>query len=803
MSTPENRARALLARMSIEEKARQLTCIPPWALLNPGGPTNEQLGSELAEGIGHVAMWSMFQHLPLNEHARTVNTIQRYLVEQTPHGIPAIFHIEAVNGLVAPDHTVFPTGIALGATWNPSGVHQMASILSRQARSLGYAQALTVMDVARDARWGRVHETYGEEPYLVSEFSLAYTRGMQDNTPEQTALATGKHFLGFAVTEGGQHMAATVPSSRELREVYARPFEGAIREAGLGSVMNSYSTIDGIPVGANAAILDGLLRGQLGFDGTVIADYGTIGNLVDRQEVAADLTDAARMALEAGLDVELPDPIAYGGNLARAVRDGIVAEEILDRSVFRVLRDKYAAGLFDQPYVSEEPEALERVAHEGEELSRELARESVTLLTNNAVLPLEAPALRIAVLGPHAESSTIGFPAYTYVAALGLMGAVDNGDSVNMAGVEGAQHMPEAARRALSQQLTPQLADGFDAYAQHHYGAESLTDALRRLRPDATVVTAQGCGVNPGEPIDIEAAIATAAEADVIILALGGRPGWFGSGQTEGEGSDQANIDLPEPQVQLARAAAALGKPVVSVVFTGRPFALTSLEEVSQAVVHAPYAGPFGSPAVAEVLLGIVEPSGRLPLTIPRHTGQLPLHVGQHVGSGYRRTAADPHKGYNDRPSDPLHAFGHGLSYTHFSYAPLELGHAPVATDGVICAHVDVENTGGRAGIEVVQFYAAHRARLVTRPAQQLIAFARVPLGVGERARVSIEVPVSQLAYVDAGGDLVFEPADVTVQVGSASDTIHSHATMPVRGTRSVWLGRRPLFPTVSVTPLT
>lgn len=783
--------------MTIEEKCRQITCVPPWGLLNDGGPTPEQLERELAGGIGHVAMWAMFQHLPLAEHARTVNTIQRYLIEESPHGIPAIFHVEAVNGLVAPHHTVFPTGIALAATWDPDKVGRMASVVSRQARSLGYAQALTVLDVARDARWGRVHETYGEEPYLVSELGLAYVRGMQEHGPRRSAIATGKHFLGFAASEGGQHMAATAASPRELREVHARPFETAIRHGGLGSVMNSYSTIDGVPVGADPRILDDLLRGTLGFDGTVIADYGTITNLVDRQRVADDVDDAAHLALQAGLDVELPDPIAYGGRLAAAVRRGDVAESSVDRAVFHVLRDKYSSGLFDEPYVSEDPAVLERSAGAGDDLARSLARESVVLLRNRDVLPLADSVGSVAVLGPHAESTTIGFPAYTYLAALGLMGAADAGDTVNMAGLESAQHMPEAARSALSQQLGLALAHGFDAYARREYGAESLADALRRLRPDTVVTAARGCGVTDGEADEVDAAVRTAANADVVVLALGGRPGWFGAEQTEGEGSDQASIELPSAQLRLARAAAALGKPVVSVVFTGRPWALTELDALSDAVLHAPYAGPHGSAAVAEAVLGAIEPTGRLPMSVPRHSGQVPVHVGQHVGSGYRRTAADAHRGYNDMPATPLYAFGHGLGYTSFAYRDLEVLHGRVDTGGEIIVGVEVENTGTRDGVEVVQFYAGHRVRSVTRPAQQLVAFARVALRPGERARVDVTVPLAQLAYVGADGAMVVEAGTVELQVGSSSDRVHAASDIAVTGTTTTWPGARPMLPTV------
>ena len=796
-NTPDDRAAALMARMTIEEKAQQLTGVLPFGLLALGEPSDEQFADDLALGIGHVSMFSQFGHLLPAELARAVNRIQRYLVEETRLGIPAMFHLEALNGLVAPGFTAFPTAIALAATWDPERVEAMAQLLAQQMRAVGYAHALSpVMDVARDPRWGRVHETYGEDPYLVSAMSVAFTRGLQGDDLRTGAIATGKHFLGFGMTEGGQHMAATAVAGRELREVYARPFEAAIREAGLGSIMNSYSTIDGIPVGASKAILTDLLRGELGFTGTVVSDYGTIANLADRQQVAGDLMDAGRIALEAGLDVELPDAKAYGRTLVQAVRQGVVAEELVDRSVLRVLRDKFAVGLFDDPFVSEDGPRIEATAQRGRELAVELARESVTLLRNDAsILPLSRDVQRIAVIGPHAEALDTAFPGYTYYAALAMMAGAASGEKSNMAGTEdAAAALGTGIAEVVGAQLAPALAGGLDGYARDRYGALSLTDAIRAVLPDAQVTTVAGCGVLDTEPSDLDAAVRAAESAEVVILALGGRPGWFGTELTEGEGSDRANIDLPSIQLDLARAIAATGKPVVGVVFTGRPFALGELVTVVPTLLYPSYGGQAGMRAVAEVVFGTVEPSGRLPVSIPRHVGQYPLHHGQHVGSGYRRTGADAHAGYTDMPSTPLFPFGHGLSYTTFDYAELELDVEEMSTDGSVTATVSVTNTGDRAGTETVQFYASHRAGLVTRPAQELIGFARVDLAPGATAAVDITVSTGQLAYLGQDGGFVFEAGPLELMVGSSSMNIRSNRTVRVTGPTADWGVDRPLF---------
>lgn len=799
---PEKRARELLSQMTLEEKAQQITGMMPFALIAVDGPSDAQLEATLSRGIGHIAMFPNFGHMMPDELARAVNRIQRYLVEHTRLGIPALFHLEALNGVVAPGFTTFPTALALGATWDPDGVRTMAELLSQQMRAVGHAQALSpVMDVARDPRWGRVHETYGEDAYLVSELSVAFTRGMQGDDLRSHAMATGKHFLGFAATDGGQHMSATAVTARELREVHARPFEAAIREAGLASIMNSYSTIDGIPVGASKEILTDLLRGELGFTGTVVSDYGTVANLHDRQGVAADLAEAGRIALEAGLDVELPDAKGYGDTLVQAVRDGRVDESLVDRSVIRVLRDKFALGLFDDPYVDESMPTVSELAAAGSELAVRLARESVTLLRNDdQILPIAPTVRRIAVIGPHAETVDVAFPGYTYYGALAMMAGAAAGESINMAGAEdSASAMPSGVAEAIGAQLGPQLADGLDAYARRSYGAQSLTDAIRAAAGDVEVVAVAGCGVLDQDPTDFDAAVAAARDADLVILALGGRPGWFGANLTEGEGSDRADIDLPQTQVDLTRAVVDTGTPSVGVVFTGRPFALTAIDDLLPALVYGYYGGQAGMPAVAEVLFGTTNPSGKLPISLPRHVGQLPLHHGQHRGSGYRRTDADAHRGYTDVVSTPLFPFGHGLSYTAFTYSDLRLRDSVIATDGRIRAEVTVSNSGGVAGTETVQFYASHRAPLVTRPEQELVAFARVHLEPGEARTVAIEVSTGQLAYLGVDKTFVFDAGDVELSVGSSSEDIRSRSTLLCTGEQASWVRDRPLLAAVTV----
>jgi beta-xylosidase len=789
---PMQRADALLRQMTVEEKAMQLACVVPLALLGPSGPMRGQLDALLGQGIGHVAGIGLLGHKMPDEIARSVNAIQRYLVTETRLKIPAIFHNEALNGVVAPGFTAFPTPLALAAAWDPDAVQEMADVMRRQMRAVGMLHALApVMDVARDARWGRVTETYGEDPYLVSAMSVAFTRGMQGDDLSEGVIACAKHFLGYAVTEAGQNMAAVAVGPRELHDVYARPFEAAIRLAGLGGVMASYSDYEGVPIHTSRAVLTDLLRGRLGFTGTVVSDYNGIGWAQTRQLVASSPEEVGALGVSAGMDVEAPSPHGYGKALVKAVEDGRLSEAQLDESVRRVLRDKLALGLFENPYVAEDPVEIRTRAGEGDDLSRRLADESVTLLKNDGgLLPLGRDVARIAVIGPHADSAMVGFPHYTYPAGLAMIRVAAKIGYFPMPGVG---ELPKEGFAALTTEL--ELAQGdVEEYARANHPAVSLAEAVRRLLPEAEVTAVTGTGVLPSNPSDIPAAVAAARDADVVILYIGGKAGWYGDDLTEKEGGDTADIDLPPQQVELVKAVTDLGKPTVAVVSFGRPQGLTPVIDRLPAVITGYYGGPHQGVALADALFGVSNPAGKLPITVPRHVGQVPIHHGQRWGSGYRRTKDDIFKGYLDLPSTPLFSFGHGLSYTTFEYGPLELERDTVDVGGEARLSLSVTNTGRRRGTEVVQLYASDTATGVTLPAQQLVGFARVNLEPGASKTVSFVVPMSLLAYTGISGELVMEPGPVEVSVGSSSSDIRSSALFTVTGQTRVIKGEERAF---------
>jgi beta-xylosidase len=789
--------------MTIEEKAMQLSSVFPLALFDTKGTNRSQLDALLKHGIGHVSALGLIGHKTPEELARAVNAIQRYLVTETRLKIPAIFHNEAMSGVVAPGFTAFPTSVGLAATWDSAATEAMADIIRRQMRAVGLLQALApVMDVARDSRWGRVSETYGEDPYLVSAMSVAYTRGLQGKDLTKGVLATAKHFVGYAVTEGGQNMAATAVGARELYDVHARPFEAAFRLAGLASVMPSYSEFDGVPISASHAILTDLLRDRMGFTGTTVSDYVAVGFLQMRQRVAETAEEAGALALAAGMDVETPSVFGYGQVLIKAVQSGKVPESLLDRSVRRVLRDKFALGLFDNPYVSEDPFVIHTVASEGADLSRRLAAESVTLLKNEkGLLPLSRGIAKVAIIGPHADDVEAGFTTYTYPAGLKMMHARATGGETVMAGMDlGAAATPEA-KAAVSAELGPVLKADRREYLKSNDSAVSLAEAVRQLLPKAEVTAVAGTGVVPKEPTDIPAAVAAARNADVVILAVGGRSAWSNE-RTEGAGSDTANKDLPPQQVELINAVTALGKPTIAVLSMGGPYALASVIDKLPAVVTDYYGGPHQAIALADAIFGVTNSGGKLPFTMPRHVGQVPIHSGQKWGSGYRRTKDDIHHGYLDMPSTPLFPFGHGLSYTTFEYSPLKLASSNVDVSGEARVSLSVTNTGKRRGTEVVQLYAADIATGVTLPAEQLIGFARLHLEPGASKTVSFEVPLSVLAYTGVSGDLVMEPGPVEVSAGSSSSDIRSSATFTVTGTTRIITGEDRAFLSVAACPV-
>ncbi len=728
---------ALLASMTLDEKLAQLGCVWCSALVDETGFSPRRAERWLTHGIGEITRIGATTGLRPRERAQLANAIQHFLADNTRLGIPAIVHEESTAGLCARDATQFPQAIGLASTWDPDLLEQIGVVIREQMVATGARHTLApVLDVARDARWGRVEETYGESPYLVSRLGVAYVRGVQGDLGTGVA-ATGKHFLGYAMSEGGLNHAPVHFGARELREVYAEPFRAAIAEAGLATVMNSYSSVDGLACGGSRAILEELLRGELGFTGTVVADYSTTEWLISHHRVAADKGEAARVALSAGLDMELPQLDCYGAPLKTLVERGDVDVALVDRSVRRVLALKDTLGLFENPFVDEDAVTRVYMRDADRDLARRAAAESLVLLQNDGVLPLRTD-MHIAVIGPAADDQRLLQGDYSYPA-----------------------HTEIVQPRDAEGKLIETKGD----FAAGPYYPEAVTPlAGIRAASTGTVTFAKGCGVRSTRTDGFAEAVEIARAADVALCFVGGRSGLMPD-CTSGEFRDVSDLALPGAQEELVEAIVATGTPTVLVVVSGRPHALTRAAAGAAAILYAWVPGEQGGNALADVLFGVRAPVGRLPVSLPRTVGQVPLHHDVRAGGGRSAIYGD----YVDGPAAPYFPFGFGLSYTTFEYDELVVDDA--RTDAPFDVRVNVTNSGARTGVEVVQLFARDDVARVARPERQLVGFTKVELEPGATCTVRFTVDPTAFAYYDEAMRLVVEPGDITLFAGNLRTT--------------------------------
>ncbi|UDF14698.1 glycoside hydrolase family 3 C-terminal domain-containing protein [Antiquaquibacter oligotrophicus] len=749
MPVVSERVQRLLDHMSLDQKLAQLVGF--W--VDHGGEVVAPMAGELGgsarydevtrHGLGHLTRVYGTRPVDPVERAAWLWAEQRRLSERSGLGIPAIVHEETLTGLAAWKAATFPTPLAWGAAFDPELVEKMGVAIGQSMRELGIHQGLApVLDVVRDPRWGRVDECISEDPYVVGTIGTAYVRGLQDAGIH----ATLKHFVGYSASQAGRNHAPVHAGRRELADVLLPPFEMAIRDGGARSVMNSYAEIDGVPVASSPELLGDLLRGDWGFDGVVVADYFAVAFLRLMHGVAADQGEAAALALAAGIDVELPTGDAYVEPLAERIRSGLVDEAIVDRSVLRVLSQKEELGLLDATF-DEPPTAVDLDSPRHRELARRLADESVVLLSNNGILPLFSGSdsstgsrPRVAVIGPNADRSEALMGCYSFINHVLV-------------------HHPDAAL-------------GIDI--------PSVFTSLLGALPTADLLFAQGCEVDSDDRSGFADAVRTAAKSDVAVVVVGDQAGLFGRG-TVGEGNDVESLELPGVQRELVEAVAATGTPVVLVLITGRPYAIGWAfdgDVVPAAVVQSFFPGEEGGRAIAAVLTGETNPSGRLPVSLPRSAGAQPFtYLHPMLGGPSEITSAD---------STPVLPFGHGLSYTRFEYAALEVA-SNIDTAGEFDVAVRLTNVGARAGAEVVQLYARDLVASVTRPVAQLLAYARVELGAGESTVVRLTVPTARLAFSDRDLDRVVEPGAVDLWFGrSCVDRILERRVDLVGGTHRV-----------------
>ncbi|HEU5403083.1 MAG TPA: glycoside hydrolase family 3 N-terminal domain-containing protein [Terriglobales bacterium] len=736
---PELRVKDLLKRMTLAEKAAQMICV--WqqkseTLVDADGNFDLAKAKNAfrhGNGVGQVGRPSdAGKGKNARAMAELTNAIQEFFLENSRLGIPVIFHEECLHGHAAIDGTSFPQPIALAGTFNPELVESLFKMTAQEARSRGTHQALTpVVDVARDPRWGRVEETYGEDPYLVSRMGIAAVRGFQGDATfkdKKRVIATLKHFVAHGQPESGMNCAPANVSMRVLRETFLFPFKEAIQKAGAISVMPSYNEVDGVPSHANKWLLRDVLRKEWGFQGFAVSDYYSIWELNDRPDthghfVAKDKKEACALSVEAGVNIELPEPDCYL-HLVELVRKRVLKESQLDELVTPMLLWKFKLGLFDDPYV--DPDEAERIvgSSENRKLALQGAREAITLLKNEGnVVPLNLGAIRkIAVIGPNADRSLLG---------------------------------------------------GYSGIPKHN---STVLDGIKaRVGNKAEVVYCEGCKITvggswnqdevvPSDPEEdrkqIAEAVRFARDADFIVLALGGNEQTSREAWSLKHMGDRATLDLLGRQDELVKAMVELKKPIAVFLFNGAPLSINYINENVPAIFECWYLGQETGPAIAEVLFGDFNPGGKLPITIPRSAGHVPAYYN-HKPSARR--------GYLFDDVTPLYPFGFGLSYTTFTLTNLRLKNKKIRRNGSTKVLVDVANTGKREGSEVVQMYIRDLVSSVTRPVKELKEFRKISLRQGEKKTVELEITPESLAFYNIDMKFAVEPGDFEIMVGTSS----------------------------------
>ena len=765
----EERVEALLAELSLEEKTAQLGSYWKRPTLGdaegfaPMQSTFEEgrdpFDAAVQGGLGHLTRPYGSAALEPEEGVENLRKMQQAVVSGSPHGIPALVHEECLTGVMAHGATTYPAAIAWGASFDPELIGEMARRIGADMRAMGAHMGLSpVLDIVRDYRWGRIEETMGEDPYLTGMLATEYVRGLQSSG----VIATLKHFAGHAASRAGRNHAPVSIGMRELHDIDLVPFEMAVRHGEVGAVMNSYADLDGTPPAASRWLLTELLRETWGFEGTVVADYWAVSFLQSMHRVVEDDRAAAVAALSAGLDIELPETTAYP-HLAGAVEDGELALDVIDTAVRRILRQKVELGLLDPEFdAAATGAAIDLDAPESRALARRMAEESIILLDNPAdLLPLRAGAAdgggpgSIALIGPAAVQPRSFLGCYSFTNHV-LSRLEDNGSSVDV---------------------------------------PTLTDALTAEFPQSAITTVGGTGFSDGDTSQIAEAVAAAQAAELAVLAVGDLAGLFGAG-TSGEGCDVESLQLPGAQHELVEAVLATGTPVVLVLVTGRPYSLGAYQGRARAIIQAFMPGEEGASAIAGVLSGRVNPSGRLPIGIPNGVGGQP-------GTYLAPVLAWVSDGISNLDPKPLFPFGHGLSYSRFEYTDLAISAEQIAGDGTVEISATVSNTGDRDGQEVVQLYLSDPVASVVRPLKRLVGFTKVGLAAGESARVSFRLHADRTSFTGPDLQRIVEPGEFRVRLGASSEDVTLEGSFRIGGeVRVVEPGRAELRTPVTVSPV-
>lgn len=762
----------LLRRMTLPEKIAQM--YSQWLILSTEGDhrirtdpfcqtaTTDDIKAMLRLGIGQITRPLGTHPVHPKEGVRALNALQKFLVEETRLGVPAISHEECLTGLMVKGATLFPAALNYGSTWNPDLIEAAGQEIRKEAKQIGCHQGLApVLDVSRDVRWGRTEETMGEDPYLVGVLATRYVKGLQGEFRE--LLATLKHYVAHSFSEGGRNHAPVHLGFRELNDIFMLPFEMAVKQARAGSVMPAYHDIDNEPCHASRFLLTEVLRDQWGFDGLVVADYAGINLLFAHHGVAKDKAEAAGLAFNAGLDIELPG-FECAEHLHQAVERRQISEEKINEIVARILTEKFRLGLFENPYVDENQVSLQ--SDSAKNLAKEVALQSVVLLENRGILPVDVSKKpKVAVIGPTADDQLAMFSGYSF--------------PVHLIAANMQEERVQYAKTPL-QALSERFGGDNVRYAK---GCDILTER----NPEAPVFPGDvdsdiAASLKRTSPISrdtsqIQDAVACARQCDVAIVFVGDLAGLFQTG-TVGEGSDSDSLQLPGVQEELLKQVLATGTPTIVAMTSGRPYALDGLEDQAAAVLMTFQPGQEGADAIADLLTGKASPSGRLVVSIPKNVGAVPYYYNHKLKSG--GTPIAYHFGSK-------YSFGYGLSYTRFEYSALTIQQGRVnIKDGIVALCLKLENTGEREGCETVQVYVHDPYASLVRPVKELKAFKRVTLESGQKAAVSFAIPVDMLNFTNRDNQRMVEAGEFEIMVGASSSDIKLKGMVEVVGENRV-----------------
>lgn len=753
--TPAERAKDLLTKMNGEEKINQLSCC---LLTDP-------YGNEPETEIGSIAIMNAGN----NPHdiSQNMGRIQRRVIQKSRFGIPALFHAEALTGPIQPGCAVFPLPIGNAASFNENNVKKMAQITKEQLKAMGIRHALSpVLDIARDFRYGRVGETFGSDPTLVSEMGCAFVQGMQGEDIKTGIAATAKHFLGCAQPEAGVNQTRTVVDERELKEVIARPFEAAIRNSDLKAVMNSYGEINGEPFCGSKYYLDDFLRGQLGFEGITVSDYHSIERLIQPFRLVQSQEDAAALAINSGMDMEFPSKMLYS-QLTKAQEHGKVAQSTIDRAVFRVLKLKFELGLFETPYPVFNEKVFDDTQYE--KFLTEATSQTITLVKNSGILPVTDTSLKIGIVGQPADSLRHMFGAYTAPATTEmLMELSTDKNAVGMAGVR-LKSAEDSTEKVTLKKIN-------DIIREQYPMAKTIRKAMEEHFPH--VEYAEGFTVGQSEETgtaDLREAVEIAKTSDILIVCVGGKNG-VGRKCTSGEGIDTTQIGLPDGQEEIVKELYTFNPNMIVVHTDARPLVSRFIYDNVPGIVEAWLPCCYGGAAIADIIAGRFNPCGHLPVDVPKSTGQTPYYYSQRNGSSIqsiRECTGDfivNKDGYIDEKRDAERPFGYGLSYTEFEYTHMML---EVNENGEYRIEADIQNTGDKDGGEVVQLYGIDEYAAVVRPTKELLGFSHIFLNAGEKVRIFFTGNLSQFAF--AGHDENFR-----VEAGVFRFEISTDSATPV-----------------------